>query len=125
MPTATTRMAPVATGCQKAETPYRFRALETTPSKKTPTIVPPIPPRPPPSEAPPTITAVIVGGASLEGGRGGMGGTIVGVFLLGVVSNALNLYGVSAFWQPVATGAILVVAVGIDSYSARNVVAGR
>ena len=71
------------------------------------------------------ITAVIVGGASLEGGRGGMGGTIVGVFLLGVVSNALNLYGVSAFWQPVATGAILVVAVGIDSYSARNVVVGR
>ena len=71
------------------------------------------------------ITAVIVGGASLGGGRGGMGGTIVGVFLLGVVSNALNLHGVSAFWQPVATGAILVVAVGIDSYSARSVFASR
>ena len=70
------------------------------------------------------ITAVIVGGASLGGGRGGMAGTILGVFLLGLVSNALNLYGVSAFWQPVATGTILVLAVGIDSYSRRGVFAG-
>lgn len=69
------------------------------------------------------ITAVIVGGASLGGGRGGMAGTILGVFLLGLVSNALNLYGVSAFWQPVATGIILVLAVGIDSYSRRSVFA--
>jgi ribose/xylose/arabinose/galactoside ABC-type transport system permease subunit len=67
------------------------------------------------------ITAVIVGGASLGGGRGGMAGTILGVFLLGLVSNALNLYGVSAFWQPVATGIILVLAVGIDSFSRRGV----
>ena len=71
------------------------------------------------------ITAVIVGGASLGGGRGGMGGTIVGVFLLGVVSNGLNLYGVSPFWQPVATGAILVAAVGLDGYSGRGTFAGR
>ncbi len=69
------------------------------------------------------ITAVIVGGASLGGGRGGVAGTILGVFLLGLVSNALNLYGVSAFWQPVATGIILVLAVGIDSYSRRSVFA--
>ncbi|MDF3015680.1 MAG: hypothetical protein K0R44_905 [Thermomicrobiales bacterium] len=71
------------------------------------------------------ITAVIVGGASLGGGRGGMAGTILGVFLLGLVSNALNLYGVSAFWQPVATGSILVLAVGVDSYSRRSVFAWR
>lgn len=71
------------------------------------------------------ITAVIVGGASLGGGRGSIGGTIVGVFLLGLVSNALNLYGVSAFWQPVATGLILVGAVGVDSASRRRVVAWR
>ena len=54
-----------------------------------------------------------------------MAGTILGVFLLGVVSNALNLFGVSAFWQPVATGIILVLAVGIDSYSRRSVFAWR
>lgn len=71
------------------------------------------------------ITAVIVGGASLGGGRGGMAGTILGVFLLGLVSNALNLYGVSAFWQPVATGIILVAAVGVDSYSRRSVFAWK
>jgi ribose/xylose/arabinose/galactoside ABC-type transport system permease subunit len=60
------------------------------------------------------IAAVIVGGAALGGGRGGMLGTVAGVFLLGIVSNSLNLLGVSPFWQPVATGLILVVAVGLD-----------
>ena len=66
------------------------------------------------------IAAVIVGGASLGGGRGRMAGTIVGVFLLGVVANGLNLFGVSPFWQPVATGLILIAAVAIDGYSKRG-----
>lgn len=60
------------------------------------------------------IAAVIVGGATLGGGRGRMIGTVVGVLLLGVVSNGLNLYGVSPFWQPIATGLILILAVGLD-----------
>lgn len=67
------------------------------------------------------IAAVIVGGASLSGGQGSAMSTIVGVFLLGVVSNALNLFGVSPFWQPVATGTILVIAVAIDGAAARSV----
>lgn len=66
------------------------------------------------------IAAVIVGGASLGGGRGRMIGTIIGVFLLGVVANALNLFGVSAFWQPVATGLILIFAVAADGFSKRG-----
>jgi ribose transport system permease protein len=66
------------------------------------------------------IAAVIVGGASLGGGRGRMIGTIIGVFLLGVVANALNLFGVSAFWQPVATGLILIIAVAADGFSRRG-----
>jgi ribose/xylose/arabinose/galactoside ABC-type transport system permease subunit len=66
------------------------------------------------------IAAVVVGGASLGGGQGSTISTIVGVFLLGVVSNALNLFGVSPFWQPVATGTILVIAVAIDSAAART-----
>jgi ribose/xylose/arabinose/galactoside ABC-type transport system permease subunit len=69
------------------------------------------------------IAAVIVGGASLGGGRGRLSGTIVGVFLLGVVANALNLFGVSPFWQPVATGLILIVAVALDGYSKRGALA--
>jgi ribose/xylose/arabinose/galactoside ABC-type transport system permease subunit len=60
------------------------------------------------------IAAAIVGGATLGGGRGRMLGTVVGVLLLGVVSNGLNLFGVSPFWQPIATGLILIVAVGFD-----------
>lgn len=71
------------------------------------------------------IAAVIVGGAPLGGGRGRMQGTIIGVFLLGVVANALNLFGVSPFWQPVATGLILVVAVGFDGYSRRGTFGSR
>jgi ribose/xylose/arabinose/galactoside ABC-type transport system permease subunit len=66
------------------------------------------------------IAAVIVGGAPLGGGRGRMTGTIAGVFLLGVVANGLNLFGVSPFWQPVATGLILIAAVAFDGYSKRN-----
>jgi ribose/xylose/arabinose/galactoside ABC-type transport system permease subunit len=66
------------------------------------------------------IAAVIVGGAPLGGGRGRMTGTIVGVFLLGVVANGLNLFGVSPFWQPVATGLILIAAVAFDGYSQRG-----
>ncbi len=50
---------PVATGCQKGETPKRLRPFATTPRRKTPTIVPVIRPRPPPSGAPPTITAAM------------------------------------------------------------------
>jgi ribose/xylose/arabinose/galactoside ABC-type transport system permease subunit len=69
------------------------------------------------------IAAVIVGGAPLNGGQGSIANTIVGVFLLGVVSNSLNLLGVSPFWQPVATGTILVIAVAIDSAAARSVAA--
>lgn len=60
------------------------------------------------------IAAVIVGGATLGGGHGRMIGTVVGVLLLGVVTNGLNLYGVSPFWQPIATGLILILAVGLD-----------
>lgn len=60
------------------------------------------------------IAAVIVGGSRLGGGYGRMVGTIIGVLLLGVVSNGLNLHGVSPFWQPIATGLILVIAVGLD-----------
>jgi ribose/xylose/arabinose/galactoside ABC-type transport system permease subunit len=66
------------------------------------------------------ISAVIVGGATLSGGYGNLLSTIVGVFLLGVVSNALNLFGVSPFWQPVATGTILIIAVALDSAAARS-----
>ena len=60
------------------------------------------------------IAAIIVGGAALCSGRGGFLGTVAGVLQMGVVSNSHNPLGVSPFWQPIATGHILVVAVGLD-----------
>ena len=60
------------------------------------------------------IAAVIIGGASFFGGRGNVGNVIVGALILGVLRNGLNLLNVSSFWQQVAIGVILVLAVGID-----------
>jgi ribose/xylose/arabinose/galactoside ABC-type transport system permease subunit len=58
------------------------------------------------------ITAAVIGGASLGGGKGSVTGTVLGVFLLSAIGNGLNLYNVSPFWQTGVTGAILLLAVG-------------
>ncbi len=60
------------------------------------------------------ITAVILGGTSLTGGRGRLSGTFIGLVLLGVVNNGLILIGVPAFWQQVVKGGILLTAVLYD-----------
>ncbi|MFI5016404.1 MAG: ABC transporter permease [Dongiales bacterium] len=60
------------------------------------------------------ITAVILGGTSLNGGRGRLTGTFIGLVLLGMVNNGLILVGVPAFWQQVVKGAILLTAVLYD-----------
>jgi ribose transport system permease protein len=62
-----------------------------------------------------TIAAVVIGGASLSGGIGGIGGTIVGVMIIGVLHNGLNLIGVSPFIQQVIIGAVIAVAVMADT----------
>jgi ribose transport system permease protein len=67
------------------------------------------------------IAAVVVGGTSLSGGRGSVIGTLVGAaFIIGVMNNALNLYNVQAFWQEVATGAIIFVIVLLDQLARRR-----
>ncbi|PLS03168.1 ABC transporter permease [Neobacillus cucumis] len=58
-----------------------------------------------------SIAAVVIGGTSLMGGRGGVGGTILGALLLAMVANLLNLLGVSPFNQQIAKGVIIVAAV--------------
>jgi ribose transport system permease protein len=60
------------------------------------------------------ISAVIIGGASFWGGRGTITGAVVGAFIFGVINNGLNLLNVSVYWQLVAIGVILVVAVELD-----------
>ncbi len=62
------------------------------------------------------IAAVVVGGTPLRGGSGGVHSAVVGTLLLGVLANALNLYGVSAYWQPAVTGVVILLAVGAESY---------
>jgi len=60
------------------------------------------------------IAAVVLGGTSLSGGRGSIGGTIIGAFVIGVLADGLILLGVSEFWQIVIKGLVIVVAVVLD-----------
>ena len=60
------------------------------------------------------ITATVIGGTRLGGGHGTIFGTVLGVLLLGVIRNGLNLNGVSPFWQPFIIGCILLVTVSIS-----------
>jgi len=60
------------------------------------------------------ITAAALGGAALKGGKGAIAGTILAVILLGVLTNGMTLLGVNTFWQNVAQGTLLVVAVVIQ-----------
>ena len=66
------------------------------------------------------IAACVVGGTSLFGGVGTVPGVVVGTLLLGVVANALNLFGVSPYWQPAVTGVIILAAVGIDAFQRKR-----
>jgi ribose transport system permease protein len=61
-----------------------------------------------------TIAAVIIGGASFLGGRGHIGHALVGAVMIGVIRNALNLLGVDVFFQMIAIGLIIVLAVEAD-----------
>ncbi|MCX4176525.1 MULTISPECIES: ABC transporter permease [Paraburkholderia] len=61
------------------------------------------------------IAAVVIGGTSLSGGTGSLGGTVVGALLIGVINNGLNLLGVSSYYQQVVKGVIIVGAVLLDA----------
>lgn len=60
------------------------------------------------------IAAVAMGGTSMSGGRGGIIQTILGLLVIGTINNALSLLGVSSYWQTIAMGVIIVIAVVID-----------
>lgn len=60
------------------------------------------------------IAAVAIGGTSLAGGRGRITGTLIGVLILGTISNGLNIMGISSFYQEIIKGLIILIAVLID-----------
>jgi ribose transport system permease protein len=65
------------------------------------------------------ITAIVLGGASLSGGKGSILGTTIGLLIIGVMNNGLTLTGVDPFWQNVARGALLIGAVSFDQLRTR------
>lgn len=67
-----------------------------------------------------TIAAVVIGGTSLSGGAGGIGGTLIGVLIIGVLRNGLNLLNVSPFLQQVIIGVVIVLAVGAETLRRRK-----
>ncbi|RKY02584.1 MAG: ribose ABC transporter permease [Spirochaetes bacterium] len=60
------------------------------------------------------IAAVVMGGTSLSGGRGSMGKTVLGLLTIGIINNGLSLMKVSSYWQTIAMGLIILIAVSID-----------
>jgi ribose transport system permease protein len=64
------------------------------------------------------IAAAVVGGASLAGGEGTILGSVLGVLIIGVLRNGLILMGISPFWQETIIGLVIILAVGIDKWTA-------
>jgi ribose transport system permease protein len=60
------------------------------------------------------IAAVVLGGTSMMGGIGKMGGTVLGVLVIGVLNNGLNLLNINSFWQLIAKGVVILLAVYVD-----------
>jgi ribose transport system permease protein len=66
------------------------------------------------------IAAVVLGGTSMSGGKGKIGGTVIGALIIGVLSNGLNLMGISSFWQYIVKGFVILVAVYTDVIKKRK-----
>ena len=60
------------------------------------------------------IAAVVVGGTSMAGGSGRLGGTLIGVLIIGILNNGLNLMGINSNWQYIVKGVVILAAVYID-----------
>jgi ribose transport system permease protein len=67
-----------------------------------------------------SIAAVVIGGTSLDGGRGSVWGTVLGCLIIGVLNNGLVLLEVSPFWQQVIKGGVILAAVAVDKLHSRH-----
>jgi ribose transport system permease protein len=70
------------------------------------------------------IVAAVLGGVSLAGGKGSVMKAVVGVFMLGILSNAMNLMGFGSFDQTIVKGVVLVLAIAMDRLSQRRAALG-
>ena len=61
------------------------------------------------------IAAVVLGGTSMSGGVGKIGGTVIGGLVIGVLNNGLNLLNVNSFWQYIVKGVVILIAVYVDN----------
>lgn len=68
------------------------------------------------------IAAVVIGGGSLQGGEGSVVGTLIGAFIIGLLSNGSDLLGINPYWQQVTIGAVIIAAVGFDEFRKRRLV---
>ncbi|MFZ7217938.1 ABC transporter permease [Avibacterium avium] len=66
------------------------------------------------------LAAVVLGGTSLSGGRGTLSGTIMGVALLAIIQNGLNLLNISSYWQTVVTGIVILLSISATSLGQRK-----
>ena len=66
------------------------------------------------------IAAVVIGGGSLQGGEGSVVGTLIGAFIIGLLSNGSDLLGVNPYWQQVIIGAVIIAAVAFDELRKRK-----
>ena len=71
------------------------------------------------------IAAVVIGGTALAGGSGSIFGTFLGAAIMSVLRNGLVLLGVSSYWQVAAIGAVILIAVVIDTLSKRTMLLAR
>ncbi len=66
------------------------------------------------------LAATVLGGASLTGGKGTVLGTLMGVFLIGILKNGLNLIGISSYFMNIVIGVVIVIAISITHYKKRK-----
>lgn len=66
------------------------------------------------------IAAVVLGGTSMSGGKGSISGTVIGVIIIGVLNNGMNLLGIDSSWQYVVQGIVILIAVYIDYIKSGN-----
>lgn len=71
------------------------------------------------------IAAVVLGGTSMSGGLGAVGGTVIGALIIGFINNGLNLIGLDSFYQYIAKGAVILIAVYIDYVKNKAITQGK